>query len=35
MFFTFVWPLVVAILFGVVFADQGQSTPRAHSHCGG
>ena len=29
MFFTFVWPLVVAILFGVVFGGQSQSTPRA------
>jgi ABC-2 type transport system permease protein len=29
MFFTFVWPLVVAILFGIVFAGQGQSSARA------
>jgi ABC-2 type transport system permease protein len=29
MFFTFVWPLVVAILFGVVFSGQSQSTPSA------
>ena len=29
MFFTFVWPLVVAILFGVVFAGAGESTQRA------
>jgi ABC-2 type transport system permease protein len=28
-FFTFVWPIVVAILFGMVFAGQGQSTARA------
>jgi ABC-2 type transport system permease protein len=29
MFFTFIWPLVVAVLFGVVFAGQSASTPRA------
>jgi ABC-2 type transport system permease protein len=29
MFFTFVWPVIVAILFGAVFAGQSQSTPRA------
>jgi ABC-2 type transport system permease protein len=29
LFFTFVWPLVVAILFGVVFGGQAPSTPRA------
>ena len=29
MFFTFVWPIVVAILFGAVFAGQSQETPRA------
>jgi ABC-2 type transport system permease protein len=28
-FFTFVWPIVVAILFGMVFAGQGESTFRA------
>jgi len=27
MFFTFVWPVVVAILFGAVFAGQSQSAP--------
>ena len=27
LFFTFVWPIVVAILFGVVFAGQSQTTP--------
>ena len=29
LFFTFVWPLVVAILFGVVFGGQAQTTQRA------
>ena len=29
LFFTFIWPLVVAILFGVVFGGQAQTTPRA------
>jgi ABC-2 type transport system permease protein len=29
LFFTFVWPVVVAVLFGFVFAGQSQSTPRA------
>jgi ABC-2 type transport system permease protein len=29
LFFTFVWPLVVAILFGVVFGGQASSAPRA------
>ncbi len=27
LFFTFVWPIIVAILFGVVFAGQSQSAP--------
>lgn len=29
LFFTFVWPLVVAILFGVVFGEQSRRTPSA------
>ena len=29
MFFTFVWPVVVAVLFGAVFSAQSQTTPRA------
>ena len=29
MFFTFVWPLIVAILFGVVFGRQGSDAPSA------
>ena len=29
MFFTFVWPIVVAILFGIVFAGQRPESPRA------
>jgi ABC-2 type transport system permease protein len=29
LFFTFVWPIIVAILFGIVFAGQRPSTPRA------
>lgn len=29
LFFTFVWPIVVAILFGTVFAGQSQNTPPA------
>ena len=29
MFFTFIWPIIVAVLFGVVFSGQSQSTPRA------
>ena len=27
LFFTFVWPIIVAVLFGVVFAGQSQSAP--------
>ena len=29
MFFTFVWPVIVAILFGIVFSGQSQNTARA------
>ena len=29
LFFTFVWPVVVAVLFGFVFSEQSQSAPRA------
>jgi ABC-2 type transport system permease protein len=29
LFFTFVWPIIVAILFGIVFAGQRPETPRA------
>jgi ABC-2 type transport system permease protein len=29
LFFTFIWPVVVAVLFGFVFSEQSQSTPRA------
>jgi ABC-2 type transport system permease protein len=28
LFFTFVWPIVVAVLFGMVFSGQSQSSPR-------
>ena len=28
LFFTFVWPVVVAILFGAVFSGQSSNTPR-------
>jgi ABC-2 type transport system permease protein len=29
LFFTFVWPVIVAVLFGFVFSGQSSSTPRA------
>jgi len=29
LFFTFVWPVIVAVLFGLVFSGQGQATSRA------